>query len=265
MARAFTHSFTSGSVTAGSSLDINRTGLLNAFNIVRIKVTPNTGGAARVQIFQKDTFTTTDLVYSAGPFTALIDPIEDTTQLERNQYPVCFYEDEDATDELHIRIYNDHTAAQTYAVEVDIETLFPRVARVSSTFSKTSDTTLANITGLTHDVIAGDIYAFEAILYTGSNTSGGVKAAIAGTATATAIIYEAVVIEGTAISAHTRATAMATEVGGVTAVANAYIRITGTITVNAAGTLTVQFAQNASNGTASEVLVGSIFTLTRKQ
>lgn len=48
-------------------------------------------------------------------------------------------------------------------------------------------------------------------------------------------------------------------VGGVTAVTAAYCRITGTITVNAGGTLTVQFAQNASDVTASSVLIGSTF------
>ena len=37
-----------------------------------------------------------------------------------------------------------------------------------------------------------------------------------------------------------------------------YTEIKGTITVNAAGTLTVQFAQNAANGTSS-ILVGSSF------
>ena len=265
MARFFTHSFTSGSVTAGSSLDTNRTGLPDRFNIVRLKVTPNTGGAARVQIFQKDTFSTTDLAYNAGPFTSLIDPIEDTTQLERNQYPICFYEDEDATGELHIRIFNDHTAAQTYAVEVDIAIPHAAVATVTTQFDKTSDITLANITGLTHNVVASERYTFEAILYTTSNASGGVKAAIGGTATATDIVYEAITIEGTSISAHTRATALATAVGGVTAVTAAYIRITGTITINAAGTLTCQFAQNASFGTASSVLVGSEFKIWRKE
>ena len=54
-------------------------------------------------------------------------------------------------------------------------------------------------------------------------------------------------------------------VGGVTSVTAAFTQITGTITVNAAGTLTCQFAQNASNATASSVLVGSTFILTEMQ
>jgi hypothetical protein len=92
---------------------------------------------------------------------------------------------------------------------------------------------------------------------------GGVQFSIAGTSTATSIIYEDLVNDANTNSAQTRATALATAVGGVTAVTNAYSKITGTITVNAAGTLTVQFAQNASNGTASSVLVGSTFVVTQ--
>ncbi len=133
--------------------------------------------------------------------------------------------------------------------------------RVSTQFDSTSDTTLSDIPGLSVNVVAGDTYKFESILYTTSNVAGGVKFAIAGTATATAIIYECIVQNATVTSAQTRATALATAVGGVTAVTVAYARITGTITVSASGTLTTQAAQNASNGTATSVLVGSTFTV----
>jgi hypothetical protein len=134
--------------------------------------------------------------------------------------------------------------------------------RVSTQFDKTNDTTLANITGLSVNVVAGKSYRFEAVLYTTSNVATGVKFAIAGTATATAIIYEAILDDAGDISAQTRATALGTAVAGITAVTNAYCRITGTITVNAAGTLTVQFAENAAvAATTSSVLVGSTFTV----
>lgn len=134
---------------------------------------------------------------------------------------------------------------------------------VTSQFNKTADTTLANITGLTATLTAAKTYTFEAVLFTTSNVAGGVKFAIAGTATATSIIYEALVVDTAALGAQTRATALATAVGGVTTVTVAMCRIVGTITVNAGGTLTVQFAQNASNGAASSVLVGSSFMITR--
>lgn len=135
--------------------------------------------------------------------------------------------------------------------------------RVSTQFDKTSDTTLANVTGLSADVEAGKTYKFSATLYTTSNVAGGVKCAVAGTATATAIIYEAKVLETGVLKVPgtTRATALATAVGDITAVTVATVHVDGLITVNAAGTLTVQFAQNASNGTASSVLVGSNFSV----
>jgi len=130
--------------------------------------------------------------------------------------------------------------------------------RVTTQFNKTSDTTLANVTGLSVTLTTGLAYRIEADLFTSSNVGGGVKFAIGGTATATSIVYEGMTYSGGTIT-QTRATALGTEVGGVTAVTAAYHRITGTIVVNAAGTLTVQFAQNASNGTASSVLVNSTF------
>lgn len=145
----------------------------------------------------------------------------------------------------------------------EINRLTGLTARNSAQFDKTSDTTLANVTGLTRNVEAGRTYAFTAVLYTTSNVAGGVKAAIGGTATATSIVYEAEVKDGStfATMGTSRATSLATTVGDVTAVTAARITISGTIVVNAAGTLTVQFAQNASNGSASSVLVNSSFQL----
>jgi len=134
-------------------------------------------------------------------------------------------------------------------------------SRVAADFSKTSDTTLANVTGLSVTVGAGRTYTFEAILYTTSNVAGGVKFAIGGTATATSIVTEAIAFDAanTTEPVQTRAAALGTALISTTALTVAYVRITGTITVSAGGTLTVQFAQNASNGTASTVLRGSTF------
>jgi hypothetical protein len=134
-------------------------------------------------------------------------------------------------------------------------------ARVSSQFDKTSDAALANVPGLSATLAAGKSYFFRAVLFTAANVAGGVQASIAGTATATAVRYEALVHDAAAVKAQTRATALGTAVGGVTAVTAAKIEIEGLITVNAGGTLTVQFAQNASNATASSVLTGSTLSV----
>lgn len=143
-----------------------------------------------------------------------------------------------------------------------IQQLTGLAARATSAFSKTSDTTLADVSDLTRFVEASRTYAFVATLYTTSDAAGGVKAAIAGTATATSVIYEAMVWNAAAVAAQTRATALGTAVGGVTAVTAALIVIRGTITVNAGGSLLPQFSQNASSGVASTVLAGSTFELT---
>jgi hypothetical protein len=131
------------------------------------------------------------------------------------------------------------------------------VARVASDVAITSDTTLAAVTGMSIAVEAGKTYAFEVNLYTTSNTSGGVKIAIAGTATATAITYDAAFTSAAAVALAARQTALGGSGVGVTAVTVANVRITGTITVNAAGTLIVQGAQNASNAAATTFLRGS--------
>lgn len=131
----------------------------------------------------------------------------------------------------------------------------------TSAFSKTSDTTLANITGLTRNVEAGRTYAFRAEIDTTANVAGGVKFAVSGTATATSINYSGVLFDGTAIVANDRATALDTTVCAATTSTVGTCVIKGTIVVNAAGTLTIQFAQNTSNGGASTVLVNQSLQL----
>lgn len=163
------------------------------------------------------------------------------------------------------------TTAEAGAMEYDGTSLFftndgaqrqeliqTQQSRVSSQFDKTN-TTLANVTGLTASVVAGKVYKFEANLYFDADATGGSKFAIAGTATATAIIYhvDEICDATNAFTINSRQTALAGSAGQAGCTAGV-TKITGTITVNAGGTLTVQFAQNASNGTSS-VLVGSTF------
>lgn len=133
------------------------------------------------------------------------------------------------------------------AVRQEIQTV--QQSRVSSQFDKTNET-LANITGLTANVAASGTYRFEATLYTTSDVAGGIKVAIGGTATATAIIYEGLTTDA-GLTTQSRTTTLGNAVGAVTAVTAGYVKITGTITVNGAGTLTVQSARNAANGTTS--------------
>lgn len=150
-------------------------------------------------------------------------------------------------------------AAPSVDVDVNGWILYAGATRVSTQFDKTTNTTLANVTGLSVTTVSGRTYGFMARLFTDSSALGGYKFAIAGTNTATAIIYNINTINN-ATNAYTvtsRQTALGGSAGAATGTGE-YTEISGLITVNAGGTLTVQFAQNASSGTSS-VLVGSTF------
>lgn len=136
------------------------------------------------------------------------------------------------------------------------------IARVSTQFDKT-DTSLANITGLSLAVAAGQTYAFRAVLSINYTSPNGFKVAISGTCTATSIIAEVLAGWDNAAGFYrlARLTALDASSGNNgTGATVATVCIEGIITVNAAGTLTIQFAQNSTGGTSS-VLVGSCFQL----
>jgi len=134
-------------------------------------------------------------------------------------------------------------------------------ARNSAQFDKTADTTLANVTGLTRDVEAARAYAFRAVIQTTAPMTGGLKLAVSGTATMTAISYEGHLRMTTGIIATTRATALDTVVCASTTTTTGTCVIEGVMVVNVGGTLTIQFAQNASDASASSVLANQYFQL----
>jgi hypothetical protein len=141
-----------------------------------------------------------------------------------------------------------------------VERLTGLTRRVSTQFDKT-DTTLANVTNLSHNVEAGKAYAFEALLFVDADATGGSKYAIAGTATATSITYEIELLDDSTnvFTVADRQTALGGSSGQAGTTAGRCI-VRGTIVVNLAGTLTVQFAQNAASGTSS-VRVNSTFKI----
>ena len=150
------------------------------------------------------------------------------------------------------------TAVKAYLKTYN-DTLYYGTANVSYTtsdFSKTSDTTLANVTGLTFTTASGGVYRFMARLFISNGASGGSKIAISGTNTATDIKYFTD-FRTASVTEHALSTAL-DEAEGETAL-HIMVLVEGYIDVDAGGTLTVQFAQNASNATASKVLAGSWF------
>jgi hypothetical protein len=132
-------------------------------------------------------------------------------------------------------------------------------ARVLTDASFTS-AMLASVPGLAVNVAAGRAYAFEVELSFTDVAAGGIKCAMAGTATATNIIYDGWIVD--AANAGIKGNAQAAALGGVVASAlttgtAGHVTISGTIEVNAAGTLAVQAAQNTANATATVIKRGS--------
>lgn len=137
--------------------------------------------------------------------------------------------------------------------------------RVVAQFDVTSNDAVDDIPGLTAMVITGKTYKFEAILYTSADPAAGIRFAFGGAATATSFIASAITGYSDATNVGTpQVTALGDILGDLTTTttAGASTRITGTITVATTGTLTVQFAQNVSDGATSSVLIGSTFTVT---
>ncbi len=145
--------------------------------------------------------------------------------------------------------YNIHTFAKRVTTQIDAVT-------------STTGTTLTNITGLSVDVEAGGEYCFEAYLPGVATTNGGLKLAIGGTCTATSTSYVGAQWNTTTQNANTLTTTKGNAVAAATTVFT-YATMRGTIVVATAGTLTVQFAQNAAHADTTSIYVNGYFNVTR--
>jgi hypothetical protein len=143
---------------------------------------------------------------------------------------------------------------------------------VGTQVNVTSNATLAQVPQLTLPVTSARTYKVSANLYTSSNSSGGIKIAIGSSdgATTTAVLYDTLIYSAGSIT-QGRGTALAASTG-VTNTTAALIKVEGYITVNlgtvcvddmtcTGRSIGVQFSQNASNGSASSILVGSTFQM----
>jgi len=128
---------------------------------------------------------------------------------------------------------------------------------ITTQFDKTN-TTLADVTGFSWTVLAGMKYLIQADLFI-TNGAGLSKLAAGGTATATTFLMR-FADYANAITPTT--SALGTALGILVPAGAVYARVAGYILVNAGGTLTLQFAQNAASGTSS-ILVGSSAKLTQ--
>lgn len=146
----------------------------------------------------------------------------------------------------------------------------------SAAQSYTSNTTLAAVPGLAaygaHEItgqfstgllVAGATYVISGHINGTSGASGGIKLTLnGGTATATTLYMNAINYNGATINAVTNTTALSSSIGNATAIYTD-VYFDGVLVVNAAGTLIVQAAQNASNGTATTITTTSYLCVER--
>ena len=133
-------------------------------------------------------------------------------------------------------------------------------------FSQASSTTLNPVYSLGTVLSAGGAYYCWGHLHGTAGGSGGIKVALGTPAynTLTALQYRATgwLYNGTTLQAVTTTTTLGNAIAANTA-AYTDLVFDATIVVNVPGMINVQAAQNASNGTATTVALGSNFACVR--
>ena len=138
-------------------------------------------------------------------------------------------------------------------------------ARQAANFDAAGTTTFTAVTNMTVNLEAGKTYHFYVWLPCTLDAAGGAKMRLSGTVTLTdfRVVYKMFDNAAAAFVSVNQNNALTA--GGVTAVTggtSAEILAEGTITVNAAGTLLVQFAQQVAAGTSS-ALRGGVMIVTQ--
>lgn len=128
-------------------------------------------------------------------------------------------------------------------------------ARQSADVTATTNTTLANLTGLVATLAVGT-YKFRVALQCLSTANGGTKVAfVYSTPTSIQCEAKAFTASAVAVTRFTTTTSAASIVAAT--VANICIELEGTIVVATAGTIQVQGAQNASHSDTTTFYTGS--------
>ena len=139
------------------------------------------------------------------------------------------------------------------------------LGKYASADQEVTDTTLVLSNHLVRTVQAGLEYAFRfGVFFLNDGAAEGAKFAVDGTCTATAIKAQITIYDDVLNStvAFARVTALASAVGAGVSAGSNYAEIEGSISVNAAGTLGLSFAQNAAGVNAGvHVEVASFMTL----
>jgi hypothetical protein len=141
------------------------------------------------------------------------------------------------------------------------------IARSTGNTTFTSNTTYANLTGLTLSIPAVGTYEIEVFVGLTANVAGGAKLLMAYTGT------QGSTVTGSYLINDTTSTILASNVAAsgsgfdpfefaLTAAINGFFRLTGTLTFSSSGTLSVQGAQNASSINTTTFLTGGFLKVT---
>lgn len=141
-----------------------------------------------------------------------------------------------------------------------------RDVSVSTTnLTANANTTLANVAGLVTGTLVPGTYTYRVNLSVSSGASGGLKVAFKQSVASmlTSIEGTGLALTGGALSTsrNSSATDAASLIASTLAVVNA--TLTGTFVVAKEGTIQVQAAQNASNGTDTIVYAGSFMEVVK--
>lgn len=134
------------------------------------------------------------------------------------------------------------------------------VARNESNFTANSNTTLANVTGLSFGIGASEVYRVECDLQCSANASGGLK--VAFSVPSGAAVTGVVMFNAAAATVNTRSSDLTTASGSTSAVV--YVRVVATVVNSStAGTVQLQAAQNGSHASDSIIYAQSTLVATR--
>lgn len=144
---------------------------------------------------------------------------------------------------------------------------FSDISLCSTQTDVTSSTTLINVTGMTTDLISltAGTYKFDVKLSGTAGASGGWKLGFKQNNGLTLTSIESNAKGYTASAVAVQHSTTATDAASLFAQTAAVIAcdITGTMVIATGGTIQLQFAQNASDGTACSIYLGSRMEFTR--
>lgn len=169
-----------------------------------------------------------------------------------------------ATSTLVSRISVDTLTNKTLTSPTITDQINQDYVTATGSFTKTSTTTLAAVTGLSLNLTAAGTYVVRGHLIGTAGSSGGISAEFIATnsLTLTSGTITAFNYNGTTLNYVTNITAVSSDFGGGNAAYTDLI-FEGSIIVNAAGTLGISAAQHTSSTTATTITNGSYLSVVR--